>query len=60
MLGAVAALGFGAAMDVSGMNIVGIEQQRDFALANWEVATPEIYPFVARIGIEQPLRLSRR
>ena len=31
MLDAAAALGFATAMDVSGVNIVGIEQQRDFA-----------------------------
>ena len=31
MLDAIAALGFATAMDVSGVNIVGIEQQRDFA-----------------------------
>src|SRR5262245_15650634 len=35
MLDAIAAFGFATAMDVSGMNIVRIEQQRNFALANW-------------------------
>ena len=60
MLDAIAAFGFATVMDVSGMNIVRIEQQRNFALANWVAATAEINPFVARVGNEQLLHLSRR
>jgi hypothetical protein len=56
MLDAIAAFGFATAMDVSGMNIVRIEQQRNFALANWVAATAEINPFVARVGNEQLLQ----
>ena len=59
MLDAIAAFGFATVMDVSGMNIVRIEQQRNFALANWVAATAEINPFVARVGNEQLLHLSR-
>ena len=59
MLDAIAAFGFATAMDISGVNIVRIKQQRDFALANWAAATAKIYPFVARVGNEQLLHLSR-
>ena len=59
LLDTIAALGFATAMNVSGVNIVRIEQQRDFALANWAAPTAEIYPFVARVSIEQSLHLSR-
>ena len=48
LLDTIAALGFATAMNVSGVNIVRIEQRRDFALANWAAPTAEIYPVVAR------------
>jgi hypothetical protein len=35
LLDTIAALGFATAVNVSGVNIVRIEQRRDFALANW-------------------------
>ena len=47
-------------MNVSGVNIVRIEQQRDFALVNWAAPAAEIYPFVARVSIEQSLHLRKR
>ena len=47
-------------MNVSGVNIVRIEQQRDFALANWAAPAAEVYPFVARVSIEQSLHLRKR
>ena len=59
MLDTIAALGFATAMNVSGVNIVRIEQQRDFALANGAAPTAEIYPFAARVSTEQSLHLSR-
>ena len=46
MLDTIAALGFATAMNVSGVNVVRIEQQRDFALANGAAPTAEIYPSV--------------
>ena len=60
LLDTIAALGFATAMNVSGVNIVRIEQQRDFALVNWAAPAAEIYPFVARVSIEQSLHLRKR
>jgi hypothetical protein len=59
MLDAIAAIGFTTAMDVSGMNIVRIEQKRNLALANWVAATAEINPFVARVALIRALRTDR-